>query len=158
MDPCASMLCSLLQFPAASAEDQIAFCGDRLPEHASDLLLHPDLPVDDDRSYAVYQVAQEGNDLLLLAHQFEEYWPIVSGRPENTLQEDETLLDEIQSLLSLMVGHQGNNQAYNRFWGKDALSTSHEWQLVRRLARLALTELRWPVTLPATPFVGLLNG
>ena len=156
MDPCAGMLCSILQFLAAAAEEQIAFCGDRLPEHASDMLLPPGVPVDDERRYAIHQVEQEGNSLLLLAGQFGDYWPIVSNLPENTLEPGETLLDEILCLLELMIWFQGNNQAYSRFWGKDALRDAVEWRLVRRLARRALTELDWPLTLPATTFGHLL--
>jgi hypothetical protein len=57
-----------------------------------------------------------------------------------------------------MIWFEGNNQAYNRFWGKDALRDSREWQVVRRLARLSLIKLDWPVTLPATTFGDLLYG
>jgi hypothetical protein len=61
-------------------------------------------------------------------------------------------------LLELMIWFEGNNQAYNRLWGKDALRDSREWQLVRRLARLSLIKLDWPVTFPATTFGDLLYG
>ena len=117
MDPCATRLCYLLQFLAASAEEQVTFCGDRLPERASDMLLLPGASVDDDRRYAAYQAAQEGNPLSLLAGQVDGYWQVVSGLPENTLDREENLLNEIVCLLELMTWFQGNNQGYNRFWG-----------------------------------------
>ena len=158
MDPCARILCSLLQFLAAPAEEQIAFCGDRLPERAGDMILLPDAPEDDDRRYAINRVAQEGNALIMLVGQFGDYWPIVSHLPENTLDQDDTIMNEILCLLELMVWFKGNDQAYNRFWGKDALRDSREWTLVRRLARQSLTQLGWPVTLPVMTFADLLYG
>jgi hypothetical protein len=154
MDPCARQVCYLLQFLAAPAEEQIAFSGALLPVKAGDMTV----AADDNTRYEHYWTEREGNPLQLLHRQLAEYLPIFSGLEENTLSPDETILEDIATLLNLMVFFQGNNGAFNRFWGADALRESKEWKLMRRLSQTALAKLGWPATVPETTFDGVLHG
>jgi hypothetical protein len=156
MDPCARQVCYLLQFLSASAEEQIAFAGALLPVNAGQMADAAD--ADDDARYELYWSERQGNPLMLLDRQLEEYLAIFSGLEENTLPPDETLLEEIATLLNLMVFFQGNSGAFNRFWGAEALRDSKEWKLVRRLSQMALAKLGWPATIPETTFEVLLYG
>ena len=153
MDPCARQVCYLLQFLSASAEEQIAFAGALLPVNAREMV---EAAANDDTRYERYWSERQGNPLLLLSKQFDDYFPIFSGLDENTLPPDETVLQEIASLLDLMVFYQGNSGAFNRFWGADSLRESNEWKLVRRLSQLALAKLGWPAVVPETTFEALL--
>ena len=156
MDLCARQVCYLLQFLSASAEEQIAFSGAFLPVNAEDLTVTA--AADDNARYDLYWSEREGNPLLLLYRQLEEYLPVFSGLDENTLPQDETILGEIATLLNLMVYFQGNSGAYNRFWSAEALRESKEWKLVRRLSQLAIAKLGWPAVVPETTFEVLLHG
>jgi hypothetical protein len=155
MDECARRLCFLLQFLAASAEEQVAFSGDLLP---GDAYVLAGAGADDDRRYELYWAERRGNPLSLLYGQFQEYAAVFSGLPDNTLPEDDTILEEILSLLNLMLFFRGNSGAFNRFWGAGSLREGKEWLLVRRLSRMALLKLGWPAALPETTFEEILYG
>ena len=156
MDPCAKQVCYLLQFLSASAEEQIAFSGAFLPGTAGEMSVAA--APDDNARYELYWTERQGNPLLLLYRQLEEYLPIFSGLDENTLPSDETILEEIAALLNLMVFFQGNSGAFNQFWGADALRQSKEWKLMRRLSQLALAKLGWPAVVPEKTFEAVLYG
>lgn len=155
MDPCARQLRFLLQFLAASAEGQVAFSGDLLPGDACELA---DAGADDDRRYELCWAERRGNPLSLLSGQFQEYASVFSGLPDNTLPEDETILEEILSLLNLMRFFRGNSGAFNRFGGAGSLREGKEWRLIRRLSRMVLLKLGWPTALPETTFEEILYG
>jgi hypothetical protein len=44
----------------------------------------------------------------------------------------------------------------NHFWSANSLRKAVEWLLVRRLARLALERIGWPLAMPEKPFMDLL--
>jgi hypothetical protein len=156
VDPCARQVCYLLQFLSAPAEEQIAFSGVLLPVNTSQML--DDAPVDDDARYELYWSERQGNPLMLLSRQLQDYVAIFDGLDENTLPQDETLLGEIEALLKLMVYSQALSRAFNRFWSAEALRESKEWKLVRRLSQMALEKLGWPKVIPDTTFEVLLYG
>jgi hypothetical protein len=155
MDTVETKVCFLLQFLSASAEEQVAFCGDLLPENADDLLKLA--TVDDNWRYKLYWMEQQGNPLLLLHQQFDEYLAVFRNSPAYPLPEDETILQEILSLLHLMLFVQGNTPAINHFWGRNSLHERVEWQLVRRVSRSALEKFGWALSLPATTLEELLH-
>jgi hypothetical protein len=154
MDPCARQVCYLLQFLAASAEEQIAFAGALLPVRAE--VMSDSAAADHDARWKLYWSEDQGNPLVLLTVQLEDYLPIYSGLQENPLPPEETLLEEIAALLNLMVFFQAYSGHFNRFWSAEALRESKEWRLVRRLSQIALAKLGWPVAMPDTSFEALL--
>jgi hypothetical protein len=158
MDPCARQVCHIVQFLAASAEEQIAFAGDLLPATSARAVDGGALVTNDDRRYDSYWSERGVHPLYLLGEQLEEYLPIFSGLEENTLPPDETVLDELVCVLAMMVFFRSNRAVPAHFWVPDSLREMREWRVVRRLSRIALARLGWAQVLPAASFEDLLYG
>lgn len=147
------MLCFILQFLALPSGEQINYCSDYLPIRATDWIDIADS--DDEARYNKYCREQLGFPFLVLQRQYESYYLIFSHSEENFLDDNETILEELNCLLVLMTAYGWQKERGNIFWGADVLQTSTEWRLVRRLAKEALRQLKMPNIPPSIASINI---
>ncbi len=144
----------LLQFLSLAPEVQIEFCGAALPDDASELLPSPS--DSDTKRYEHFWTAQMGSPFDRFYLEYRDYKRLFANRDDYSLDEGETVLDEIESRMAAMADRKENRVGYNALWGKRQLRNRPEWSEIRELASKALGALHAETKVPAEPFEHLL--
>jgi hypothetical protein len=154
MDPNVEHFHHLLQFLSLEPEDQIRFCAAALPDDASEWL--PTTSDSDEKRYERFWTAQMGTPFDRCYLEYCECKRMFTSRDDYALPQDNTVLEQIQSVMGAMTSHKENKNGYNCFWGKNQLRNRKEWNELRKLARKALRALNVESRVPEEPFEHLL--
>lgn len=124
MDQVTPRFRSILQFLASTLESPDAVPGLEIPLHST-MLPH--------------EFREGENSLVTLALKYGDLLPSFLASPANTLSREETVLEELDAVLVLMLSSNDPN-----LWIWVGFRRIAAWKAVRRLAGVALEGLDWP--------------